>query len=73
MVDQLRRLGIGRCVLQADGEPAQRAFVKDVIEEVCRTSATGVASAHTPAHDHQSNGGVEKAVRDTKDQVRVLG
>ena len=72
MVDQLRRLGLGRCILQADGEPAQRAFVKDVIEEVCRTSSMGVASAHTPAHDHQANGGVEKAVRDVKDQIRVM-
>ena len=72
LVEQLRRLGIGRCVLQADGEPAQKAFVKDVIEEVCRTSTTGVASTHTPAHDHQANGGVEKAARDVKDQERVM-
>jgi hypothetical protein len=47
LVDQLRRLGLGRCVLQADGEPAQRTFVKDVIDEVARTSALGVAAAHT--------------------------
>jgi hypothetical protein len=72
LVDQLRRLGISRCILQADGEPAQRTFVKDVIEETARTTALGVASAHTPAHDHQCNGGVEKAVRDVKDQVRVM-
>ena len=72
LVDQLRRLGLGRCILQADGEPAQRAFIKDVIEEVCRTSATGVTAAHTPPHDHQANGGVEKAVRDLKDQARVM-
>jgi hypothetical protein len=72
LVDQLRRLGLGRCVLQADGEQAQRTFVKDVIEEAARTSALGVASAHTPAHDHQCNGGVEKAVRDVKDHLRVL-
>ena len=58
-IDQIRRLGIGRCILQADGEPAQRTFVKDVIDEVCRTSAVGVAPAHTPAHDHQANGAVE--------------
>ena len=45
--DQLRRLGVGRCILLADGEPAQRAFVKDVVDEVCRTSAIGVAPAHT--------------------------
>ena len=72
LVDQLRRLGLSRCILQADGEPAQRAFVKDVIEETARTTALGIASAHTPAHDHQSNGGVEKAVRDVKDQLRVM-
>ena len=72
LVDQLRRLGISRCILQADGEPAQRTFVKDVIEETARTTALGIASAHTPAHDHQCNGGVEKAVRDVKDQVRVM-
>ena len=78
MVDQLQRLGLGRCVLQADGEPAQRTFVRDVLEEVGRTSqlgeveALGIAAAHTPAHDHQANGGVERAVRELKNQVRVL-
>ena len=34
------------------------------------SSASGVE--HTPAHDHQANGGVEKAVRDLKDQIRVM-
>ena len=72
VIEQLRRLGVGRCVLQADGEPAQRTFVKDVVEEVCRTSDIGVAPAHSPAYDHQSNGAVEKAVRDVKDHVRVM-
>ncbi len=52
VIDQIRRLGVGRCILQADCEPAQRAFVKDVIDEVCRTSNIGVAPAHTPAHGH---------------------
>ena len=72
LLDQLRRLGLGRVVLQADGEPAQRSYVKDVIEEAVRTSSLGIAAAHTPPHDHQSNGGVEKAVRDVKDLVRSL-
>ena len=27
IMEQLRRLGVGRCVMQADGEPAQRAFI----------------------------------------------
>ena len=58
--------------MQADGEPAQRGFVNDVIEEACRASTIGVAKAHSPAYDHQANGGVEKAVRDVKDQVRVM-
>ncbi len=66
--DELSRLGISRCILQAESEPAQRTFVKDVIEETARTTALGIASAHTPAHDHQCNGGVEKAVRDVKDR-----
>ena len=39
VVEQLRRLGVGKCVLQADGEPATRAMVKDVIEEACASSA----------------------------------
>ena len=72
LVDQLRRLGQGKCVLQAYGEPAQRTFLKDVLDEVARTCDIGVASAHSPPHDHQCNGGVEKAVRDVKDQVRVM-
>ena len=72
LVEQLRRLGLGRCVLQADGEPAQRGFIKDVVEEACIVSNIGVAGAHSPAHDHQANGAVEKAVRDVKDQVRVM-
>jgi hypothetical protein len=72
LVEQLRRLGLGKFSLQADGEPAQRTFVKDVIEEACRVSNIGVAGAHSPAYDHQANGGVEKAVRDVKDQVRVM-
>ena len=58
--------------MQADGEPAQRTFVKDVIEEVSRISTMGVAGAHSPAYDHQANGGVEKAVRDVKDPTRVM-
>ena len=37
LVDQLRRLGQGKCVLQADGEPAQRTFLKDVLGEVAST------------------------------------
>ena len=52
LLDQLRRLGLGRVVLQADGEPAQRSYVKDVIEEAARTSSLGIAAAHTPPHDH---------------------
>ncbi len=46
--------------------------MKDVIEATARTTALGIASAQTPAHDHQSNGHVEKAVRDVKDQLRVM-
>lgn len=72
LVEQLRRLGIGRCVLQADGEPAQRTLVREVIEEACRTSDIGVAAQHSPAYDHQCNGAVEKVVRGVKDQVRVM-
>ena len=72
LVEELRRLGLGKCVLQADGEPAQRTFVRDVIEEVAKLSTLGVAVSHSPAYDHKSNGGVEKAVRDTKDMVRTL-
>ena len=63
---------MGQCVLQADGEPAQRAFVKDVIDEACRVSPLGVASAHTPAYDHQANGAAEKAVRGVKDHIRTM-
>ena len=72
VVAQLRRLGLGRCVLQADGEPATRTFVKDIIEGVCRESAMGVAGAHSPAHDHKANADVERAVREVKNQVRVM-
>ena len=39
LLDQLRRLGLGQVVLQADGEPAQRSYIKDVIEEAARTSS----------------------------------
>ena len=59
----------GQCALWANGQHAQRAFVKDVIGEVCRTCTMAVAAAQYPAHDHQANGGVEKAVRDVKDQL----
>ena len=45
VVEQLRRLGADKRVLQADGEPATRALVKDVIEEACASSALGVAGA----------------------------
>ena len=31
-VAQLRRLGLGRCILQADGEPSQRVFTHDIIK-----------------------------------------
>lgn len=71
-VDQLRRLGLGRCVLQAGGEPAQRGYAKDISEAAARSSASGIAAAHTPPHDHQAEGGVEKAVRDVKDQIRIM-
>lgn len=72
IVHQLRRMGAGRCVLQADGEPAMRALVKDVIEEACVASELGIAGAHSPAHDHRANGMIERAVREVKDQVRVM-
>lgn len=49
LLDQQRRLGIGRCILQADGEPAQRSYAKDVIEEAARSGSLGIASAHAPA------------------------
>ena len=71
VVEQLRRLGVGKRMLQADGEPATRAMVKDVIGEVCASSALGVAGAHSPAHDHRANGMVERAVRELKDQAGV--
>ena len=72
MIGQLRRLGLARCVMQADGEPAQRTFIKDIIEEAGRVGSTGVAQAHPPAYDHRSNGDVERAIRELKNQVRVL-
>ena len=46
--------------------------MKDVIEEACATSALGVAGTHSPAHDHRANGMVERAVREVKDQVRIM-
>ena len=49
-----QRLGVGPCILQADGEHEQRAFVEDVIDEVSRICTIGVAAAHSPAHDHQA-------------------
>jgi hypothetical protein len=72
VVDQLRRLGENRCVLQADGEPAQRTFIREVIEEAVNLTKIGVASAHSAPHDHQSNGDVECAIRELKAQVRVM-
>ena len=72
IVEQLRRGGAGRCVLQSDGEPATRAVVRDVIEEACATSSLGVACAHSAAYDPRSNGVVERAVREVKDHIRVL-
>ena len=65
LVEQLRRRGLGRCVLQADGEPAQRGFIKDVVDEACLTCGIGVAGAHSPAYDRQANGAVEKRRRAT--------
>ena len=49
-----------------------RLLVREVIEEACRATALGVASAHSPAYDHRANGAVERAIREVKDQVRVL-
>lgn len=72
LIDELRRLGLGRCILEEDGEPAQSGYVKDDIEEAARTSSLGIAAAHTPPHDHRENGSVEKAVRDVKHQIRVM-
>lgn len=53
LVDQLRRSGLGRCVPQADGESAQRGYIKDVIEEAARSTTLDVVAAHMPPHDHQ--------------------
>ena len=72
LVEQLQRLGLGRCILQADGEPAQRAFFWDVIDEVARTTPLGVAAAHSPPYDHQGNGDVERAIQELKGQVRTM-
>ena len=49
-----------------------RHFVKDVMEQACLASALGVAGEHSPAHDHQANGMVERAIREVKDQARVM-
>jgi hypothetical protein len=72
VVDQLRRLGENRCVLQADGEPAQRTFIREVVEETVNLTNIGVATAHSAPYDHQSNGDVECAIRELKAQVRVM-
>lgn len=46
MVDRLFRVGLSQCVLQADGELANRAFVKDMLEEAANAMRLGVARAH---------------------------
>ena len=71
VTDQLRRLGVGRCILQADGEPAQRRFVKDIIEATVAITSLGVSGAHSPAYDHKANGAVERAIREVKGVVRT--
>ena len=38
LIDQLMRLGVGQVILQADGEQAQRTYLKDVIEEAAKQS-----------------------------------
>ena len=72
LIAQLRRLGLGRCVLQADGEPAQRGFVKDVIEAAVVVTNLGVAGAQSLVHDHKANGAVERVIREVKGLVRSL-
>ena len=72
MIEQLRRPGLARCVMQADGEPAQRTFIKDIIEGAGRVGSTGVAQAHSPAYDHRSNSDLGRAIRELKNQVRVF-
>ena len=46
--------------------------MKDVVGAVPCTCASGVHAAHPLADDHQANGGVEQAVRDVKDHIRVI-
>ena len=72
LVANLQRLGLGRCVLQADGEPATRALVKEVIEQACSIGNLGVSGVHAPAYDHRANGAAERAVQEVKAQVRVM-
>ena len=49
---------MGRCVLQVDGELAQRTFVKDVIEAVAVVSSLGVVVEVAGARLDPSSGGV---------------
>ena len=39
----IHELGYRQLLIKADGEPAQRACVRDVIEEACRASTVGEA------------------------------
>ena len=44
VASQLRRLGVGRCFLQADGEPTRWRFVRDVAETIAAVSNLGVVA-----------------------------
>ena len=72
VVFQLRRRGLGRCISQADGEPAGRRFVKDIIEVAAAVINLGFADAHSPAYEHKVNGAVERAKQDVKGVTRSL-
>ena len=49
-----------------------RQMVREVVDEAYVASSLGVAGEHSPAYDHRANRLVERAVREVKDQVRVM-
>ena len=68
VIDFIRKLGYKRVIIKSDQEPA----LIDLVKAVAENWEGEVVKEHSPAHESQSNGFIERAVQSIVGQARVI-